>query len=67
MYYRLQISNHIFCNFADALISVTRNNGFEGVSTYNILVSGLIYCSMFSILVVSTKSTSIPKRVNTFS
>lgn len=47
------------------LISVTRNNGLEGVSIYNIFVSGLIYFSTFSILVVSTKSTSNPKRVNT--
>ena len=33
---------------ADALISVTRKSGFEGVSIYNILVSGLMYFSTFS-------------------
>ena len=49
---------------ADAFISVTRNNGFDGVSMYNILVSGLMYFSTFSICVVSTKSTST-NRVNT--
>ena len=59
----LDKGDHLFLN--SDVYGGTRNNGFEGVSTYNILVSGLIYCSMFSILVVSTKSTSIPKRVNT--
>ena len=43
MYYLLlKLSYFLFAISAVRLISVTRNNGFDGVSTYNILVSGLI-------------------------
>ena len=48
-------------------MSVTRNNGLEGVSINNIFVVGRIACTIESVCVVSTKSTSIPNRVNTLS
>ncbi|CFO22136.1 Uncharacterised protein [Staphylococcus aureus] len=57
------------CSFAisaDFLMSVTRNNGLEGVSINNIFVVGRIACTIESVCVVSTKSTSMPNRVNTF-
>ncbi len=47
-------------------MSVTRNNGLEGVSINNIFVVGRIACTIESVCVVSTKSTSMPNRVNTF-
>ena len=49
---------------ADAFISVTRNNGFDGVSMYNILVSGLMYFQHFQ-YALYLQNPSTPNRVNT--
>lgn len=43
MYYLQLKLDYVLAISADALISVTRKSGFEGVSIYNILVSGLMY------------------------